>query len=62
MFVGLYEDWYYHGRDTVYNGSYKDERYNSIYSGFEGLLKVKGISNTTEDIITVIVAKETGEE
>lgn len=62
MFVGLYEDWYYYGRDTAYSSSEKEERYNSIYSGFEGLLKVKGISNTTEDIITVIVAKETGEE
>ena len=60
LFVGLYEDWKYYGRDTVYNGSYKEERYNSIYSGFEGLLKVKGISDTTEDIVTVIVAKETG--
>lgn len=53
--ISLYEDWKYYGSDEVYNESYKDSRYNSHFEGFEPLLKSKGISQTEEDIITVVV-------
>ena len=55
LFVALYEDWSYYGRDTVFNSSYKENRYNSIYQGFENLLDIKGI---TDKPITVVVTKE----
>ena len=55
--VSLHEDWQYYGRDTVYNSSHQDHRYNSDLVGFEDLLKIEGIDKKP---ITVVVSKGSG--
>lgn len=57
ILVSFHEDYSY-GSGKIYNSSHKTDRYNSIYPGFEDLLKVKGIDNQP---ITVIVEKNLNE-
>ena len=55
--IGFYEDYSY-GTGKIYNSSNKTARYNSIYPGFEDLLKIKGIDTQP---ITVTVKKNPDE-